>query len=64
MHMKKLVMDLDDTICSTTNGDYGNSIPNISVIDKLIKYKKDGFYIIIHSSRNMRTYEGNIGKIN
>ncbi len=57
-------MDLDETICSTTNGDYTNSTPNLAVIEKLREYKSLGFEIIISSSRNMRTYSGNIGKIN
>jgi capsule biosynthesis phosphatase len=62
--MKKLVMDLDDTICTTVKGDYEHSKPNKEVIEKLQKYKKEGFEIVIYSSRNMRTYEGNVGKIN
>ena len=62
--MKKIVMDLDDTICFTEKGDYVNSKPNQAVIKKIKKYKQEGFDIVIHSSRNMRTYEGNIGMIN
>lgn len=62
--MKKLVLDLDDTICFTTNSDYRNSIPNMPLIEKIRDYKKQGFSITISTSRNMRTYEGNIGKIN
>jgi hypothetical protein len=62
--MKKLVIDFDNTISITENGDYQNSKPVISVIDMIKKYKKDGFYIIINSSRNMRTFNGNIGLIN
>ena len=62
--MKRLIMDLDDTICSTSNGDYENSKPNQLVIEKLSKYKSEGFEIVIHTSRNMRTYKGNVGKIN
>ncbi len=62
--MKKLIIDLDDTISTTVNGDYENSIPNQPVIEKMKKYKNDGFDIVIYSSRNMRTYKGNIGKIN
>lgn len=62
--MKKLVLDLDDTICFTTNSDYRNSIPNMPLIEKIRDYKKQGFNITISTSRNMRTYEGNIGKIN
>ena len=62
--MKRLIMDLDDTICSTSKGDYENSKPNQLVIEKLSKYKSEGFEIVIHTSRNMRTYKGNVGKIN
>ena len=62
--MRRLVIDLDNTISYTENGDYENAIPISGIIDKLYEYKENGFDIIIYSSRNMRTYEGNIGKIN
>lgn len=61
--MRRLIMDLDNTISKTVNGDYKNSEPIIEVIEKLREYKKQGFEIIISTSRNMRTYEGNVGKI-
>ena len=61
--MKRLIMDLDDTICKTEQGDYRNSIPNEEVIAKISEYKQMGFDIVINTSRNMRTYQGNIGKI-
>lgn len=62
--MKRLIMDLDNTITLTENGDYQNAKPIIDVIEKLREYKSQGFEIVISSSRNMRTYEGNVGKIN
>lgn len=61
--MKRIVIDLDNTLCYSM-GDYSNAIPNKKVINKLQEYKNLGFEITIHTSRNMRTYEGNIGKIN
>lgn len=64
LKMKRLVMDLDDTISWTEEGDYANAKPISSVIEKMQQYKKLGFDIVINTSRNMRTYEGNIGKIN
>ena len=64
LNMKRLIMDLDNTITLTENGDYKNAKPIVSVIEKLKEYKAQGFEIIISSSRNMRTYEGNVGKIN
>lgn len=62
--MKRLIMDLDNTISITNNGDYKNAKPVDAVIQKLHEYKNQGFEIVISSSRNMRTYEGNVGKIN
>lgn len=62
--MKRLIMDLDDTVCSTVNGDYRNSIPDRDVIQKMNEYRAMGFTIAISTSRNMRTYNGDIGKIN
>ena len=62
--VRKLIIDLDDTISVTENGDYQNSKPVQKTIDMIRKCKDDGFVIVIHSSRQMRTYEGQVGKIN
>ncbi|VVO11960.1 HAD-IIIC family phosphatase [Pseudomonas fluorescens] len=62
--MKRIIMDLDETICSTINGDYNNSVLRPGILEKLLEYKSLGFDIVISTSRNMRTYEGNVGKIN
>jgi capsule biosynthesis phosphatase len=62
--MKRLIVDLDDTISKTENGDYYSSKPIREMVDKLKEYSSLGFEIVIHSSRNMRTYESNLGKIN
>jgi capsule biosynthesis phosphatase len=62
--MKRLIVDLDDTISITKEGDYKNSLPILPMINKLKEYKENGFEIVILSSRNMRTYGSNIGKIN
>ena len=59
----KIIIDLDDTICSTKNGDYENSIPKEKVIKKIKEYKNLGFEIIIYTSRNMRTYKSNVDLI-
>lgn len=61
--MKRLIIDLDDTICKTANGDYANAVPISGMIEKMGEYKAAGFEIAIHTSRNVRTYDGNIGKI-
>ena len=62
--MKRLIFDLDDTLCTTQNGDYANAQPITEVIEKLRGYHRQGFTIVINPSRNMRTYQGNIGAIN
>ena len=62
--MKKIVIDLDNTITSGDNQDYRYVSPNIDVIKKLHEYKLLGFEIIIFTARNMRTFEGRVGKIN
>ena len=60
----KLVIDLDDTISVTEHGDYVNSKPIKKTVDMIRLYKEQGFYIVIHSARNMRTYNGEVGLIN
>lgn len=62
--MKRIILDLDNTISITKNGDYKNASPVPGIIDKIREYKDAGFEIVIFSSRNMRTYDRNIGKIN
>lgn len=62
--MKRIIMDLDETICTTVNSDYVNSVPNRAVVERMREFKSMGFEIVISTSRNMRTYAGNVGKIN
>jgi capsule biosynthesis phosphatase len=62
--LKKLIVDLDGTITTANTSDYRNVKPNLDVIEKLKQYKSKGFNIVISTARNMRTYEGNVGKIN
>ena len=61
---KRLIVDIDNTVTVTENGDYVHSKAVQATIDMLKKYKAAGFEIVMFSSRNMRTYEANVGKIN
>jgi len=63
---KAIVIDLDGTLCEKKGKDqeYIDVEPNAEVLKKLREYRDAGFYIIIVSARNMRTFEGNIGLIN
>jgi len=62
--MKKLIVDLDGTITQADTNDYANVSPDLAVIKQLNHYKELGYSITIHTARNMRTFEGNVGKIN
>lgn len=62
--MKRLIFDIDDTLCRAQNGDYKNAQPLLDMIEKLRDYHRQGFTIVLHTSRNMRTFAGNIGEIN
>lgn len=61
----KIVIDLDNTITVPGDGvSYEDLLPNRDVVAKLREYSAEGFGIVIHTSRNMRTHAGNLGKIN
>lgn len=62
--MKKIVCDLDQTLTVPRGDDYSKHLPNFEIIERLRQYKNQGFSIIIYTARNMRTYQGQIGKIN
>jgi len=62
--MKRLVVDLDYTLCRSNDGNYSKAEPILEVIKKLREYKRQGFEIVISTSRNVRTYNGSLGKIN
>ena len=63
--MKRLVFDLDGVLAiDDPHRSYADREPNAAVIGKLRDYKAQGFEIVICSARNMRTFGGQIGKIN
>lgn len=62
--MKNIVIDLDGTLTIDSDVDYKDKIPKREIVEQLLRYKKEGFTITIYTSRNMRTHNGNIGKIN
>lgn len=63
--MGKIIIDLDNTLTIHSSGEtYPLKKPNQVIVNRLKEYKKMGFEIVIHTSRNMKTYGGNVGKIN
>ena len=61
-----LVMDIDGTLCPIKKKDeeYADLVPFDDMVNKLRECKADGARIVLYSSRNMNSYNGNIGLIN
>ena len=61
-----LIFDVDGTICPIKNKEekYEDLIPDERMIKKLREYKKLGAKIVLFTSRNMKTYKGNLDLIN
>ena len=61
-----LVIDLDGTLCpiKTSNQSYDDLVPYHNIVRKIREWKEYGFTILIYTSRSMRTYGGNLGRIN
>ena len=62
--MKRIIIDVDDTISITHDGKYHEAKVVTEVVEKLRYYKNIGYCITLYTSRNMRKFDGNIGKIN
>lgn len=62
--MKRLIMDLDGTVAGPKTDTYADCAPDLVVIQQMQAYRDKGFEIVIFTARNMRTYQGEIGKIN
>lgn len=61
-----LIFDIDGTLCPIKKKEekYEDLIPNQEVVAKLKDYKNNGAKIVLFSSRNMNSYNGNLGLIN
>jgi capsule biosynthesis phosphatase len=61
----KIVIDLDGTLTiHESHMEYSQKLPNIEVIARLREFSALGYYIVVQTARNMRTYNGEIGLIN
>ncbi|WP_413561348.1 capsular biosynthesis protein [Bdellovibrio sp. HCB209] len=63
---KTLIFDVDGTICpiKKVSEKYEDLIPDQEMIVKIRELKNDGWRIVFHTARNMKTYSGNLGLIN
>jgi capsule biosynthesis phosphatase len=64
--VKRLVLDIDGTICAAKGvaESYDELAIRADVVEALRRYKDMGFQIILYSSRGMRTYASSIGHLN
>ncbi|MDP2641224.1 MAG: HAD-IIIC family phosphatase [Candidatus Yanofskybacteria bacterium] len=63
---KIIVIDLDGTLCEkkAEHEEYTDVRPRKEIVQKLQEYREQGFSVIVTTARGMRTFEGNVGKIN
>jgi capsule biosynthesis phosphatase len=61
-----LIIDIDGTLCETktVNDSYADVKPNLDLIRKISEYKNLGYKILLYTSRNMKSFDSNIGLIN
>jgi capsule biosynthesis phosphatase len=63
--VKRIVIDLDGTLAQVQpDVPYAEREPIPEIVEALRRYAEQGFEIVIHSSRNMRTHNNSIGRIN
>lgn len=60
------IFDIDGTICPIKKKEekYEDLVPYSKVVEKIKFYKNQGAKIVLFTSRNMNSYNGNIGLIN
>lgn len=63
---KVLVVDVDGTLCAIKDPSesYADVAPEPRLIARLREMASDGWRIVLHSSRGMRSSDGNLGEIN
>lgn len=60
-----IVMDVDGTLCPIRKPEesYRDLQPFPEMLEQLRSYREKGFYVILYSSRNMNSFDGNVGRI-
>lgn len=61
---KAIIIDVDNTLTMDADCDYSEKPVNQGVVSKVREAKSNGYEIILYTSRNMRTFNKDIGKIN
>jgi capsule biosynthesis phosphatase len=62
---RAIVFDIDGTLCNKKGPEehYDDLVPHPEMLERLREYRAMGFYVILATSRNMNTYNGNMGLI-
>lgn len=61
MKNKKLVLDLDNTLCSQEHSDtYAFAAPRKEVILSVNQFHRQGGFVVIHTARGMETFGGDV----
>ncbi|MDZ5650605.1 capsular biosynthesis protein [Nitrospirillum sp. BR 11828] len=65
-HTNVLVVDVDGTLCpiKVAGQSYADIPPEPLLVGRLRELAAEGWRIILHSARGMRTHDGNLGTIN
>ena len=63
---KRIIFDIDGTICPIkgTGERYEDLVPDKVMVERMREYKEQGAVIVLFTSRNMNSYQGNLGLIN
>lgn len=63
---RALVIDVDGTLCPVKQegAQYDDLRPHDAMVNRLKQWRAEGYRIILHTARNMRSYDGNLGLIN
>lgn len=63
---KRIIFDIDGTICpiKSAGEKYEDLVPDKAMMERIREYKEQGAEIVLFTSRNMNSYQGNIGLIN
>ena len=62
----RIICDIDGTLCpiKETHQEYKDLVPDAEMLTKLRWYKEHGAIIVLNTSRNMNSFNGNLGRIN
>ena len=63
---KRIIFDIDGTICPIkgTGERYEDLVPDKVMVERMREYKEQGAVVVLFTSRNMNSYQGNLGLIN